>query len=466
MKSFSIYVVSGVVAISTMFAAATPALAAITTTQLTAASPNSNGPCPFTETFTGTINGTPGTSFQYSFNRYINGTQQVQNVGAATIPAAGSVAVSDSFTINGTSAGLNFDQIWVHNIAGGQSDVYSSRAAFSVNCATVGPSPASSPVNFSKFGLHTTSTANQLVFGVPPPYNVGSTTDPHVCGKHGGLAGVFCIQAVPDKYLILIWDWEPNDKWPSIDGYHIYDVTGGGKMRVQDQTNPQATIEFFKPGSFTGKCYAVSAYKGTHESASSASFCVAGAQIGVKSITIPNPTVGSRHEEYTLGGLGDSVEDCDAACIGYFYNKVIIAGVVAEHANVIYRGYMTFHPSGVTLRGLNVAKATLSVALDLDNHPNMLPNKLACLGAVGAAKTDWLASKAFADGDFGYDVPAELSGSSGTFDVTRIVRDWASGAIPNYGFVFKGTSENLGSDDNDECRMVLHRNAVLWIEYY
>ncbi len=125
---------AGIVAAALLIVIAGPADAAVTAA-LTATTPTHTGTCPVTEAFTGTISGTPGTAFQYSFNRYINSTQQVQSVGAATIPASGNFAVSDSFSIGASSTGTNFDQIWVHNIAG-QADVYSGKAAFTVTCAS------------------------------------------------------------------------------------------------------------------------------------------------------------------------------------------------------------------------------------------------------------------------------------------------------------------------------------------
>src|ERR1700687_4275443 len=83
-------------------ALAAPAQAAVTAA-ITATTPSYAGACPTTMAFTGSISGPPGTAFQYSFNRYVNGIQQVQNVGAATMPASGTLAVSDSFSVASTS---------------------------------------------------------------------------------------------------------------------------------------------------------------------------------------------------------------------------------------------------------------------------------------------------------------------------------------------------------------------------
>ena len=95
---------SAIVFVIAALALAGPAQAAVTAA-MTATTPSYSGTCPTTMAFTGNISGPPGTAFQYSFNRYVNGIQQVQNVGAATLPASGSLAVSDSFSIGSTSSG-------------------------------------------------------------------------------------------------------------------------------------------------------------------------------------------------------------------------------------------------------------------------------------------------------------------------------------------------------------------------
>jgi hypothetical protein len=116
---------------------AQPAAATVTASPppaLTATTPSYTGKCPVTEAFTGTISGTPGTTFQVWFNRFINGAKQDINAGAGTIPSSGSLAVSDSFPISSSASGTTFDQIWVRFISGGQADVYGVEASFTVTC--------------------------------------------------------------------------------------------------------------------------------------------------------------------------------------------------------------------------------------------------------------------------------------------------------------------------------------------
>lgn len=430
-----------------------PASAAVTGALLTTSTPSYSGSCPTTLTFTGTITGSPGTTFKYSFNRFIDGVQQIQDVGNATIPVGGSLPVSDSFSISSTSAGVNFDQIWVHNIVGGQSDVYSPRAAFNVTCTT-GGSPTGGP-GIGKLGYGRNGhTLGAALYGIPMPTNLKSTTDPQECGRHGGLAGLFCIQAVPDHYLILVWDWQPNDKWPSIDGYHIYDVTGGGKTHVQDQTNPQATVEFFKPGSFAGKCYAVSAYKGATESETSISFCTSNVRLGTRSKTLP--VFNSVNKEYTYhattglppnGCLTPSLDE-GVFAIGWYHHDAN-----GCHLNIYWRTYVQFDPNQIV--GLNVYKARLKMHVHRGDP--------SCFGAIGTPDRNpfdtqdmigasWL-------GSFG-----QVNTQGADFDVTSVVRDWARGAT-NWGFAFKGNNEDTGAEDNGGCTLEFE-NAVLSIDYY
>ena len=52
------------------------------------------GACPHTAAFSGSIAGDRGTVFTLTFNRFVNGAQQVVNGGTMTMPASGSIAVS------------------------------------------------------------------------------------------------------------------------------------------------------------------------------------------------------------------------------------------------------------------------------------------------------------------------------------------------------------------------------------
>src|SRR5581483_8563859 len=91
-----------------------------------------SGACPATFDFTGAITGTPGTTFTYAFGRILYGTIEFTGDYPATMPASGSLAVADSTSITATSN--DSEQVWVRNIAGGQSNVYSPSVNYSVTC--------------------------------------------------------------------------------------------------------------------------------------------------------------------------------------------------------------------------------------------------------------------------------------------------------------------------------------------
>src|ERR1022692_3980877 len=94
---------------------------AAVTASMSIVGPSSYNGCPVTVKFTGTIAGTKGTVFTYSFNRFVNGAQTVVNGGTATMPPSGSIAVNDSMSLAASAMSNTFDQLWVHGISGGQS---------------------------------------------------------------------------------------------------------------------------------------------------------------------------------------------------------------------------------------------------------------------------------------------------------------------------------------------------------
>jgi hypothetical protein len=341
----------------------------------------------------------------------------------------------------------------------------------------VGPSAPTHPRFATTAGESPRVASSKLM---PWPDNLKNTTDPHVCGAHGGLAGVFCIQAVPDRYLVLIWDWTPDSRYPSIDGYHVYEVDDRGFTKVADQTNAQATIEFFKPESYEGKCYAVTAYKGAAESIPSNAFCTANAKIGAKTLVLGPARSGTNLDEYRNEGREARPYDlhCPSGevCVGHAYEQSPTPALDDFfHINKVWRGYMTFDQNQVA--GINIHKASLSLFItqpgseQLDVSPKGWEYKYTqpCLEeprifSVGATTGQWEDTNDRKDGDFSYGL--EVGNGHNTVDVTQIVRSWANGAIPNYGFVYKGFTEDTGADvAQDFCLVEIYR-ATLYIEYY
>jgi hypothetical protein len=84
--------------------------------------------------------------------RIVDGVLKPIGQGTTKIPTTGSIAVADSYAISSSTAGVTEEQLWVHDIEGGQADVYSTPAGFSVTCKT---NPAVvSPTAFPAVTLH------------------------------------------------------------------------------------------------------------------------------------------------------------------------------------------------------------------------------------------------------------------------------------------------------------------------
>jgi hypothetical protein len=433
-----------------LLALARPANASISGAAITTSQPSYVGSCPATIKFTGTISGTAGTAFTYSFNRFVNSAQQIVTGGTMTMPASGSIAVNDSIPIASSTSGSNFDQIWVHNISGGQADVYSTKAAFSVTCGT--PPPA-----------------------LPAPTNLNNTTSASTCGQHGGLAGLFCPDALHNGYLVLVWNYANPT---SVDGYHVYETDNGQHVQVDDQKNDQVTVSFLKPPAqgFAGRCYVVTAYKSGVDSGPSNSYC------GPSKYSLsPNSYMGrgssqimklssyhwdTRKNSYIfqiagLSGLPENGEACgplNQPCVGYSTYKTG-DGPTLYHEIDTWRAYISPIWTGPTsLAGMNVYKATLALTVNQ-------PNALHCFGGIGPALAAWQGNKDYVQGDFTYNEPFSLSGSLLTIDVTSIVRDWATGKVPNFGFVLDGSNETGSEPDNVTCTISFSA-ASLSVEHY
>jgi hypothetical protein len=132
--------VAALIVVAAMSLSMRPAQAAVTASISINGPANYTGLCPTTMSFSGTISGAPGTQVTYSWNRFINSSQQVAS-GATVTLGASPYAVSDSIKLIANASGTTFDQLWVHNISGGQPDVYSNKVTFSVTCAGATPNP-------------------------------------------------------------------------------------------------------------------------------------------------------------------------------------------------------------------------------------------------------------------------------------------------------------------------------------
>jgi hypothetical protein len=422
-----------------------PASANITSASVTTSQPSYNGPCPATISFSGTINGTPGTKFTYSWNRFINGAQQVVNVGTVTLSAP-SYPVSDSITINASTSGNTFDQLWVHGISGGQSDVYSNEMHFSVTCA-VPPTPAPT------FKINPGS----VILAAPhdAPYNIKQTASGPDCGNHGG--SFACAAALSSGYLVLTFCYAgvcaPTSS-ATAQYFRIYEVDNGKHALVDQVTNNGdgtiATVGVVQPpaGGFGNQCYRIVAVDKNAEYGTN-SICLGTGTVGPFTTAL-HPRIATSHLQSSQYGNVPFRAACGtgSVCVGWQHDQ---SSVISPSFIPIwwyadnYRAYYLFDLSPVA--GKYLISATLKIPIDSGDAN--------CFSGIAQANQDWTGNSSWIGGDF-YNPGGSLNNG---MDVTSIVRSWMNGNT-NYGFVLRGSNENL-SAESTSCRTFLDSNAEL-----
>lgn len=104
--------------------------AQITGATVSTSQPSFAGDCPTTVSFTGLVTGQPGTTFWVTFF-WLSGTT-LSGDFVETMPASGSLSVQ--FPISVTKSTTDHMQIRVSHISGGQADMWSNGAEYSVAC--------------------------------------------------------------------------------------------------------------------------------------------------------------------------------------------------------------------------------------------------------------------------------------------------------------------------------------------
>jgi hypothetical protein len=105
--------------------------AQITGATLSASPPSFSGDCPTTVSFSGQVEGKPGTAFWFTFI-WLSGTTTVfSGDSVVTMPASGSLPIQNSISVSASTTG--YMQVRVSHISGGQPDQYYS-AEYSVAC--------------------------------------------------------------------------------------------------------------------------------------------------------------------------------------------------------------------------------------------------------------------------------------------------------------------------------------------
>jgi hypothetical protein len=120
----------GIAAAMVVLGVTHPANAQISGATLSTSQPSYAGNCPTTVSFSGSITGKPGTTFRFTF-AWLAG-KDFSGDFAGTMPPSGSLPVQFSISVTGSIT--DSMQVWVRNISGGQPNVYSNSAEYSVAC--------------------------------------------------------------------------------------------------------------------------------------------------------------------------------------------------------------------------------------------------------------------------------------------------------------------------------------------
>jgi hypothetical protein len=430
--------------------AAGPAFASVTMVTITTKNANYMGPCPVTIAFTGSITASANTSYTYGFIHFPNGVQQ-PNLFSTGTGSGSNPMISDSMTFTSSSSG-SADQLVVQKITPAQPDDYSNKLTFSVTC--VAPPTPTPGLNFH----------NPLVYQAAPPNsptNLKQTTNEQECGAHG--FGFGCPLAMSNGWLVLVWCWQPAgcsaaSTSQSIKAFNVYEVDNG-KHVVVDNVNPDnsgnlATAGAVQtpPGGFANQCYAVTAVMSNgQESFRSNVVCLGSGTVGNVTTTYHATASTVRSQSSQYGNVPFRAQ-CDQGplCLGWQHDQ---SSIIAPNIIPIWwyadnnRAYYRFDGLNA-LGGHYIASATLHVPLTGGN--------LNCFSAIAAADTDWTqVANAYIGGNF-------IGGGSiaSGLDVTSIVRAWVSGGTPNYGFVLRGSNENLAAEST-KCLTDMGTDATL-----
>ena len=426
---------------------ATPVLANVTAATIStmpANYVNYVGPCPVTITFTGSITAAANTSYSYGFVHFLNGKEQQGLFSPGT--GSGSIAVKDTMTFTSSMASGAANQLDVHAISTGQPDFYSNILTFSVTC--VAPPTPTPGLNFH----------NPLVYQAAPPNsptNLKQTTNEQDCGAHG--FGFGCPIAMSNGYLVLVWCWQPAGCNPAstsqnIKAFNVYEVDNG-KHSVVDNVNPDnagnlptAGAVSTPPGGFANQCYAVTAVMSNgQESFRSNVVCLGNGTVGNVTDSYQSTATAIRSQSSQYGGVPFRADCNTPMCVGWHHDQ---SSIIAPNIIPIWwyadnvRAYYRFDGLN-SIKGRYIASATLTVI--------PVSGSLNCFSAIAAADTDWTqVQNTYIGGNF-----LAPSGSlAGGLDVTAFVRAWVAGGTPNYGFVLRGSNENLVAESS-ECRTEL-----------
>jgi hypothetical protein len=318
----------------------------------------------------------------------------------------------------------------------------------------------------SPTGLNTNNQGAYTV-NLTAPMGLTSTVDPQVCSNHAPFAGgLACATLLPQGRLALVW----NASGAPVDGFNVYRVDGGQRSRVGRQANGKdVTVYIVDPvpaGGYTGKCYAVSAYKGAQESEVGPSYCPGTGSV-VQTVTLAPlhiRSVVTRRSSIDTSVFGGDPRnqnyDDGRISAGYRYWRYV-SFVSDGFDNDLSRTGLYFDTAPFAYKKIRAARLKLTVdtaEVGPDYHKD---HTTSCVARVGVGKEQWWPPRN--DWIEAYDKlnPGMYQGPTLALDVTEIVKDWARSPNNNYGLVLMGSKENLDAFTNDSCVTAYFRDQIV-----
>jgi hypothetical protein len=325
-----------------------------------------------------------------------------------------------------------------------------------------------------------------------PPTGLTETSDYATCTAHGGLgAGLACKASLPKGGMALVWSYAST----KISGFHVYQVQigsgPGGVTRTLagSQDNGAGATIFILDGAPPGgyfqdlsgaiRCYSVTAYSGDTES----DYLAGGAYCGTNHL--PMQTV-SLKPYWRSAGLQNIAKQPETSynpgrqLVGYNYSTDKADGLGADsYTDDALRTGLMFDLGG--LRAAHIVSARLRMEVNRTWNGSFLyareavsgvatDHSTSCIAKIFQAKTRWWKPEAgndWIDEGAMVQMPGGADGPDVTFDLTKLVRSWASEEVENRGLVLEGAEENLKAFTEAGCMTeYVPDSTVLEVTYY
>ena len=310
---------------------------------------------------------------------------------------------------------------------------------------------------------------------VPFPTGLTNTLDTKVCTQHAGFAGgLACTAGFPNGMLALVWNC-PDCK---VDGYRLFNVSGGDPRPIAIPANGgDVTAALFTPSKGDVGCYAVRAYRGSYESASSNTYCTGGGSNGLMlgHTFSPDYVRTSRAIESKMMLRDAKLNyESDTYVIVGAWHQTLKSFDGDQSTNIIARAGVHFNLD--TLSQKHIFSAQLHLTVDGTKfNRGSADHSTSCLSAIDVGKEYWWKYKDWIVTEHqksAFDTTARLEpgsedGPEAVYDVTPIVADWAAQAADkNRGFVLMTDDQGIDAFTEDGCQTTYSGTPSLEVKYY